>query len=324
MRINTQDLTLQRNYLEKYRFLIKEYEQVKNKSHPLYKQAKDFYLANDTCAKSFLKYYNRYKQSGQSLDLLPAKRGSKYKTRRPLPYIENKVIELRKKGNNKYEIVDILKPRLTKFTPSASGVYNICKRHNLNRLTPAIKASKRKIIKERMGQLGHIDCHHLSKSIIKGQNRKLFLVCVLDDYSRLAWAEVIEDISSLTVMFSALKCLNILSDQYQIRFEEILSDNGPEFGPAQSKNKLNHPFERMLIELNIKHRYTRPYRPQTNGKVERFWRTLEEDLLRETDFDSLEELKEELLQYIYYYNHERGHQGINGKKPIEMINPLPN
>src|ERR1700740_354861 len=130
MRINTQDLTLQRNYLEKYRFLIKEYEQVKNKSHPVYKMAKDFYLANDTCAKSFLKYYNRFKQSGQAIDLLLAKRGPKYKTRRPLPFIENKVIELRKKGNSKYEIVNILKPTLTKFTPSASGVYNICKRHN--------------------------------------------------------------------------------------------------------------------------------------------------------------------------------------------------
>ena len=42
-----------------------------------------------------------------------------------------------------------------------------------------------------------------------------------------------------------------------------------------------------------------------------------------TDFDSQEELKEELLQYLYYYNHERPHQGIDGKKPIEMINPLP-
>lgn len=125
-------------------------------------------------------------------------------------------------------------------------------------------------------------------------------------------------------MFSTLKCLNILSSHYQIRFEEILSDNGPEFGPSQSKSKQQHPFERMLLELNIKHRYIRPYRPQTNGKVERFWRTLEDDLLRETDFDSLEELKEELLRYLYYYNHERGHQGINGKKPVEMINPLPN
>jgi hypothetical protein len=324
MRINTNDLTLQRNYIEKYRFLIKEYEQVKNKTHPVYKQAKAFYLANDTCAKSFLKYYNRYKQSGQSVDLLPAKRGPKYKTRRPLAFIENKVLELRRKGNSKYEIVNILKPTLTKFTPSASGVYNIFKRHQLNRLTPAIKTSKRKIIKERMGQLGHIDSHHLSKSIIKGESRKLYLVCIVDDYTRIAWAEVVEDITSLTIMFSALKCLNILSDHYQIKFEEILSDNGPEFGPATSKNKIQHPFERMLLELNIKHRYIKPYRPQTNGKVERFWRTLEDDLLRDTHFDSLEELKEELLQYLYYYNHERPHQGIDGKKPIEMINPLPN
>lgn len=324
MRINTNDLTLQRNYIEKYRFLMKEYEQVKNKTHPVYKRAKDFYLANDTCAKSFLKYYNRYKQSGQSTDLLPAKRGPKYKTRRPLAFIENKVIELRKKGNNKYEIVNILKPVLSKFTPSASGVYNIFKRHQLNRLTPPIKASKRKIIKQRMGQLGHIDSHYLSKSIIKGENTKLYLICIVDDYSRIAWAEVVDNITSLTVMFSALKCLNILSDHYQIKFEEILSDNGPEFGPAQSKNKQQHPFERMLIELNIKHRYIKPYRPQTNGKVERFWRTLEDDLLRDTHFDSIEELKEELLQYLYYYNHERPHQGIDNKKPVEMLNLLPN
>src|SRR5260221_3798521 len=118
MRINTNDLTLQRNYLEKYQFLMKEYELVKQKAHPVYKYAKDFYKANDTCAKSFLKYYNRFKQSGQSIDLIPQKRGPRYKTRRPLPFIEQKIIELREKGNNRYEIVNILKPSLHKFTPS--------------------------------------------------------------------------------------------------------------------------------------------------------------------------------------------------------------
>jgi len=323
MRNNSQDSTLERNYLEKYRFLIKEYEQVKNKTHPLHKKAMDFYKANDTCRKSFLKYYNRYKQSGKSIDLLPQKRGPRYKTRRPLPFIEQKVIELREKGNNKYEIVSILKPKLGKHTPSYSGVYNILKRNNINRLTPKIKKNYQKIIKERMGQLGHVDCHHLSKSIIRGESQKLYLVCVIDDYSRVAWAELVPDITSLTVMFATLKCLNILSDHYEIKFEEILSDNGAEFGIKTSQKKYGHPFERMLIELGIVHRYTKPYRPQTNGKVERFWRTLEDDLLRETDFDSLEELKEELLQYLYYYNHERPHQGIDGKKPIEMINPLP-
>ena len=324
MRNNAQDLTLERNYIEKYRFLIKEYEQVKQKAHPIYRKVKDFYQANDTCAKSFLKYYNRYKQSGSVNDLKPQKRGPKWKTRRPTAFIENKVIELRKKGNNKYEVVNILKPTLNKFTPSPSGVYNIFKRHRLNRLTPVIKASKRKIIKERIGQLGHVDCHYLSKSIIKGQSRKLYLVCIIDDYSRIAWADIVQDIKSITVMFAALKCLNILNDQYQIRFEEMLSDNGPEFGIAHSKQKQHHPFERMLIELGIKHRYIRPYRPQTNGKVERFWRTLEDDLLRETQFDTLQELKEELLQYLYYYNHHRPHQGLNGKMPIESLNPLPN
>lgn len=319
MRINTSDLTLARNYLEKYRFLMKEYELVKSKQHPTYRFVQEFYIAHDTDRRSFLKYYNRYKQSGKDIDLLPQKRGPKYKTRRPIQFIENKVIELRKKGNSRHEIVSILKPSLHKFTPSASGVYNICKRYGLNRLTPKMKVNKRKIIKEKMGELGHIDCHYLSKSIIRGQSRKLYLVCIIDDYSRLAWAEVVEDITSLTVMFAALKCLNMLNDQYQLKFEEILSDNGPEFGPGNSKNKQQHPFERMLIELGIKHRYTKPYRPQTNGKVERFWRTLEDDLLRETDFDSIEELKDELLQYLVYYNHQRPHQGIDNKTPVEMI-----
>lgn len=324
MRNNTQDMTLQRNYLEKYRFLIKEYELVKQKGHPLYKQAKEFYAANDTCAKSFLKYYNRYKQSGKSMDLLPQKRGPRYKTRRPLPFIENKVIELRNKGNNRYEIYNILKPNLHKFTPSPSGIYTICRRNNLNRLKPVMKQSRRRIIKERMGQLGHIDCHYLSKSIIKGQSKKLYLVCLIDDYSRIAWAELTEDITGLTVMFATLKCLNMIYDQYNIKFEEILSDNGPEFGPRESKTKSQHPFERLLIEMGIKHRYTRPYRPQTNGKVERFWRTLEDDLLRDTFFDSLAELKDELIQYLYYYNHERPHQGINNLKPVDRLNSLPN
>lgn len=149
MRNNSSNQTLTRNYLEKYRFLIKEYEQVKNGSHPVYSKAMGFYRANDTCAKSFLKYYNRYKQSGQSPDLLPKKRGPKYKSRRPLPFIEQKVIGLREKGNNKYEIVSILKPKLGRFTPSFSGGYNILKRNNINKPNPVIRKNHQKTITTR-------------------------------------------------------------------------------------------------------------------------------------------------------------------------------
>ena len=105
-------------------------------------------------------------------------------------------------------------------------------------------------------------------------------------------------------------------------FAEILSDNGSEFGGRNIKVKEGHPFERMLMELDIKHRYTRPYRPQTNGKVERFWRTIEDDLLSETCFDSLEHLQEELLQYIWYYNYERPHQALNGLTPKKILENL--
>ena len=75
--------------------------------------------------------------------------------------------------------------------------------------------------------------------------------------------------------------------------------------------------------MGVTHRYIQPYRPQTNGKIERFWRTLEEDLIIDTDFDTVEELKEELLQYMYYYNHERPHQGLNGKTPVQMLETPP-
>ncbi len=72
-------------------------------------------------------------------------------------------------------------------------------------------------------------------------------------------------------------------------------------------NRTGHPFERMLQELGIRHRYTRPYRPQTNGKVERFWRTLNEDLIDGTIFESLDAFKQELELYMIYYNEHRPH-----------------
>ena len=154
---------------------------------------------------------------------------------------------------------------------------------------------------------------YLPKDIIRGDKNRYYLVCVIDSCTRIAWAEVIEDITALTVMFATLRCLNYISSEYKIKFAEVLTDNGSEFGPKGSTKKEQHPFERMLKELGVIHRYTRPYRPQTNGKAERFWRTLNEDLIEGTDFDSIEEFREELLQYILYYNQMRPHQSLGGK-----------
>lgn len=323
MRNNNDDETLKRNYLQKYRFLIAEYELVKAKKHPTFRFAEQFYASHDTDRRSFRKYYCRFKQSGQEIDLLPQKRGPRWKTRRTCPEIEAQVRELRLKGLNRFEICHMLKPTLKTSTPSPSGVYKIFKRQGLNKLMPPMREEKRRIIKEKAGELGHIDCHHLSKCLIVGETQRRYLVCVVDSCTRIAWAEVVEDIQSLTVMFATLKCLNIIADRYNIRFKEVLTDNGPEVGTKESSKKAQHPFERMLLELGITHRYTRPYRPQTNGKVERFWRTLDEDLLFETTFDSTEHLKNELLEYLVYYNHHRPHQGLDGKIPADFAKICP-
>lgn len=323
MRLNSEDETLKRNYLQKYRFLIKEYELVKSGKHPRFKFAKDFYAFHDTDRRSFRKYYNRYLQSGCEEDLLPQKRGPKWKTRRCPEIVETEVLKLREKGLNRFEIAHMLKPTLKSSSPSPSGVYNILRRHGANRLKPKMKEEKRRIIKEKAGELGHIDCHHLSKCLIEGENKRRYLVCVIDSCTRVAWAEVVDDLKALTVMFATLKSFNIIADHYDIRFKEVLTDNGPEVGTKDSKKKMEHPFERMLIELGITHRYTRPYRPQTNGKAERFWRTLEEDLLHETTFDSVEHLKDELIQYLAYYNSHRPHQALNGMPPAEFNKNCP-
>ena len=138
--------------------------------------------------------------------------------------------------------------------------------------------------------------------------------------TRLAWTEVVDDLKSLSVMFAALKSINMLNAEYGVRFEAMLTDNGAEV--ASPRNKAGHSMERMLMELGIKHRYTRPYRPQTNGKVERFWRTLNEDLLDGMVFESAEELKDEQLAYLIYYNTARPHQGLGGKTPLGIMQNL--
>lgn len=260
--------------------------------------------------------------NGKDDDLLPQRRGPKWKSRRPLPYIENKVKELRKIGINRYEISQLLKPRLKQFTPSPSGVYNIIKRYNLNKLTPKMKEEKRRIIKKKAGDLAHIDCHYLAKDIVKDINDRLFLIAIIDDATRIIWVEIIPNFKSLTAMFATMRILNYFQQAHNIQFKELLSDNGSEFGGKNLKHPEEHPFERMLIEMNIKHRYTRPYRPQTNGKIERFWKTIESDLLEDMAFDSMEHLQDELAQYLYYYNYERPHQGINGNNPVTFLQNL--
>jgi hypothetical protein len=71
MRDNSFDRTIERNYIQKWRFLIAEYEEVKAGRSATFKRVGDFYRHHGTCSQTFRKYYNRYLRSGAEADLLP-------------------------------------------------------------------------------------------------------------------------------------------------------------------------------------------------------------------------------------------------------------
>ena len=98
MRDNSYDRTIERNYLQKWRFLIPEYEAVKAGRSKLFQRVGDFYRHHGTCSQTFRKYYNRYLQSGEEADLLPRRRGPKWRERREPEGIEAEIVAHRKRG----------------------------------------------------------------------------------------------------------------------------------------------------------------------------------------------------------------------------------
>jgi transposase InsO family protein len=100
-----------------------------------------------------------------------------------------------------------------------------------------------------------------------------------------------------------------------------MTDNGNEFTAYTSqKAKETHFFETMLKMFDIKHRYTRPYRPQTNGKIERFWRILNEEfILSQHKSLAKDELLSEIEGFMYRYNYQRRHSALKYHTPLEKL-----
>lgn len=313
MRDNSFDKTIERNYIQKWRFLIAEYEAVKNGLSPTFKRVGEFYRHHGTCSQTFRKYYNRYLAEGGEAALLPQRRGPKWKERREPTAIEAAVLDERRRGQNRYEIYAVLREKGLE-PPSPSTIYRITRRHGMNRLTTPMREEKRRLIKTKVGEMGHVDLHQISRDVfLHTPARPVYLISIVDSCSRLAWAEIVSSKKALPVMFKTLKMINTLHARYGVTFAEILTDNGAEFCGRTKPDE--HPFEAMLIELGSKHRYTRPYRPQTNGKVERFWRTLDGDVIEGATFNDENHLAREILEYMLYYNELRPHQALGGKTP---------
>ena len=303
---------------------IKEFEQVRAKRHSEFETARAFFKARGICFQNFYKLYGRYVECGRDPNaVLPTRRGPKPKYKE-LPLadgsLEKKILEYRQLGYNKYIISAVLKlDKTTKKTYSPSTVYRILRRYGVSKLRKDMVAEKRKIIRTSAGALGHLDCHVLPKGVVMSEpDKRYYVLGCIDDYSRICWVEITNSLKAIDACFAMMDVILIMHQKYDIKFDEILTDNGSEFCGSE-KTKMTHPFERLLMHFNITHRRTKPYRPQTNGKIERFWKTFKDEVIEGAEYKTLDDLKDSVLGYNFFYNEHRPHQGISGKIPTAMI-----
>jgi transposase InsO family protein len=110
-------------------------------------------------------------------------------------------------------------------------------------------------------------------------------------------------------------------NEYNVEIEHLLTDNGREF----CGRELHHPFEIFLALNQIAHRHTKVRSPETNGFVERFHRTVQEEFFgiafRKTFYESVEQLQKDLDVYVNFYNRERAHLGYRtqGRTPYQAF-----
>jgi hypothetical protein len=146
MRDNSHDRTSERNYVRKWRVLIKEYEEVKAGRSTVFDSVGAFYRHHSTCSQTFRKYYNRHiRGGGEDAALMPQRRGPKRKGRRLPEEVVALVLAARRRGLTRYEICALLRERELPV-PSPSTVYRLCRDHGLGRLTAKmIQAKRRKV-----------------------------------------------------------------------------------------------------------------------------------------------------------------------------------
>ncbi|WP_046011368.1 IS481 family transposase, partial [Microbacterium sp. SA39] len=178
------------------------------------------------------------------------------------------------------------------------------------------------------GQLVHVDIkkqgripdgggHRMLGRQVGNRNNKkkgrgyAFLHHAVDDHSRLAYSEILGDERKETAS-AFWERANAFFQAAGITVTAVMTDNGSCYRSRDFATALG----------TIKHRWTRPYRPQTNGKVERFNRTLAAEWAYAASYDSDEARAATYDAWLHHYNHHRPHTGIGGQTPSDRVHNL--
>jgi len=147
--------------------------------------------------------------------------------------------------------------------------------------------------------------------ILKRQNRRVYLVAFLDDHSRFIVGYGLHASQSSALV---LEVLRAALGSYGLP-AEILTDNGSQYVTWRGKSA----FSKELDKHGIKQVVAAPRRPQTLGKIERFWGTLWRECVESAVFVDLGDARQRIGHFIDHYNFQRPHQGINGLVPADRF-----
>ncbi|MCP4803872.1 MAG: IS481 family transposase, partial [Proteobacteria bacterium] len=262
-------------------------------------------------ARTVYKWLRRYREEGPA-GLFDRSSRPMNSPRRLAQEVRDSVVQLRREG----------------LTGRAVSVRTGASRSTVSRLPRAARLSRARDLKppqpanryERAtpGEILHVDItklarfwrpgHRVTNSREKqsiGAGWEFVHVCV-DDHSRLAYVEILPDEKAASAVPFMRRAVGWFREQ-GIHTERVMTDNGSCYRSRR--------FAGFMKETGIKHPRTRPYTPRTNGKAERFIKTLLGEWAYVQPYSSSEERRQHLPPYVAFYNDERPHHSLGALPP---------
>jgi transposase InsO family protein len=209
---------------------------------------------------------------------------------------------------------------------SRSTVYGVLRRHGQSRLAHAdrLTGAPVRYVRERPGELLHVDVNRLGRVPPGGGHRILgesarnrlpvgydYLHVAIDDATRVAYVAVRPDEQAGSTVSFIEEAVGFFAG-HGVRIERVMTDNALTYTRSRTLATL-------FADLGIRHVRTRPRRPQTNGKAERFIGTIQREWAYARLFRSNQERLATLPGWVDAYNRRRPHAGLDGQTPLSVL-----
>jgi transposase InsO family protein len=266
------------------------------------------------CRQTYYRYLVRYQAQGIE-GLEPRSRQPVSQPARMAAEVELELCRLRKdhpRWGARRIRAELL--RAGKFAPAVSSIHQALVRNNLVALRPPRpKPADIRFERASPNDLWQID----ATRVVLATGTPAWVMDILDDHARFCLAA---RVASGPTGEAAWEAMESALRHYGLP-RQVLSDNGTCFSGKLIHGEVD--FERRLAALGVQLITSRPYHPQTLGKLERFHRTMKEWLTDHAVPGSIEGLQVALDRFREHYNQERPHQGLEDLTPAERYQPKP-